>query len=178
MPSSEFRKRSQPTKVDISFDQKTGLFQQPRSIVREGRGRPARTPVAAAARRRPFFLMMKLAPMKPLESSARTIPFMLSVDSSGPEAPPPPPPPIPPHRRTAAPPEPRRLSRGRSTRIPGGIGSDFGRTSAALDCCLSLRFWAELIGHHRTRREMRLYHCLARDFGDSREGGRGGERTS
>ena len=34
--SSEFRKHSKPTKVDISFDQKTGQLQVPRSIVREG----------------------------------------------------------------------------------------------------------------------------------------------
>uniref|UniRef100_A0A0A9FHW9 Uncharacterized protein n=1 Tax=Arundo donax TaxID=35708 RepID=A0A0A9FHW9_ARUDO len=43
--------------------------------------------------------MMKLAPMKPLERSARTIPFTLSVDSSCPApspATPPPAPPIPP----------------------------------------------------------------------------------
>ncbi|BAS94863.1 Os05g0513450, partial [Oryza sativa Japonica Group] len=49
--------------------------------------RPARMPEATAARRRPFFLMMKLAPMKPLERSARTIPFTLSVDNSCPPPP-------------------------------------------------------------------------------------------
>ena len=36
------------------------------------RGGPARTPEATAARWRPVFFMVKLAPMKPLESSART----------------------------------------------------------------------------------------------------------
>ena len=86
------------------------------------RGGPARTPEATAARRRPVFFMVKLAPMKPLESSARTIPLTLSVDSSGPEAPSPPPPPLPPSLFAAG-----RSSRRRncepSGRIPAGIGT-------------------------------------------------------
>lgn len=41
---------------------------------------PARTPEAAAALLRPFFLMMKLAPMNPLDSRASTNPFRLSVE--------------------------------------------------------------------------------------------------
>lgn len=39
---------------------------------------PALTPEVAAALLRPFFLMMKLAPMNPLDSKARTTPFRLS----------------------------------------------------------------------------------------------------
>ena len=85
------------------------------------RGGPARTPEETAARRRPFFLMMKLAPMKPLESSARTIPLTLSVDSSGPEAPSPPPPPLPPSLFAAG-----RSSRRRNCE-PSGRIPDSGR---------------------------------------------------
>ena len=40
---------------------------------------PARTPEAAAAFLRPFFLMMKLAPMKPLDSKAKMNPFRFSL---------------------------------------------------------------------------------------------------
>lgn len=41
---------------------------------------PARTPEAAAARRRPFFLMMKLVPMNPLDRRAKMNPFRLSLE--------------------------------------------------------------------------------------------------
>lgn len=40
---------------------------------------PALTPEAAAAFLRPFFLMMKLAPMNPLDSKAKINPFRFSL---------------------------------------------------------------------------------------------------
>lgn len=42
--------------------------------------RPALTPETAAALLRPFFLMMKLAPMKALEDNAKTKPLILSAE--------------------------------------------------------------------------------------------------
>lgn len=41
------------------------------------RNSPALTPETAAALLRPFFLMMKLAPMNPLDSKAKTKPIRL-----------------------------------------------------------------------------------------------------
>ena len=49
---------------------------------------PARTPEAAAFLS-PFFLTMKLAPMKKLDESASTSPLMLSADIPSTQLPPP-----------------------------------------------------------------------------------------
>lgn len=46
----------------------------------EKKNSPALTPEVAAAFLRPFFLMMKLAPMNPLDSKAKTTPFILSSE--------------------------------------------------------------------------------------------------